>query len=106
MTDQANLFEPHKLHRKDDPITSHLAAEQSKELRGRHWLMILEALRVYGPGTSEQIAGWTGLTHWAITRRMGELRDDGRVIQTQEKRKNKSGRLATVWAIVHTVGGP
>jgi predicted ArsR family transcriptional regulator len=92
------LFEPFKLHRKDDPITSHMAAEAAESVRSTHFRIILAALEKYSPGTSQEIAAWSGLDHWAVTRRMGELRDAGLVIQTQEKRANRSGRMAVVWA--------
>ena len=96
-------FEPYKLHRPDDPITSHDAAEAAGPLRDRHFGVILETLRAYGGGTSEEISDRSALGYWAVARRMGELRDAGRVIQTQEKRPNKSGRMAVVWEPVGKV---
>jgi len=100
VNEQASLsFEPHTLHRKDDPITSHLAADGARELRGVHFRVILETLRAHGPATSEEISDRSALGYWAVARRMGELRDAGRVIQTQTRRRNRSGRLAVVWRI-------
>lgn len=92
------LFEPHKLHRGDDPITSHDAALAAGHFTGRHHRIILDDLRSNGPATSEEIATRTGLDYWAVARRMGELRSAALVIQTHKKRRNKSGRMAFVWA--------
>ena len=103
------LFEPRNLRRNTDPSTSDEAAHTVEALRGRHWGIILQVLREHGycggfgtpPGlTSQEIADRCELEHWAVTRRMGELRDGGRVIQTNEKRENRSGRRAVVWSLV------
>ncbi len=99
---QATLgFEPHTLVRKDDPITSREAAESVETLRGRHWGIIRESLRGEPGGlTSQEIADGSTLEHWAVTRRMGELETAGKIIRTQETRKNRSGRKAIVWRSV------
>ena len=109
---QALGFEPHTLVRKDDPITSHDAAELSKDVRERHFARIIDELdghayrniRIDPPGpyglTSEEIAAGCELQHAQVWRRMGELETAGKVIRTQETRKNHSGRKAIVWMLV------
>ena len=91
-------FTPYKLYRVMDPDTSREAAESVKDLRSRHHTIILAGLEKFGLMTSEEISSRTGLDYWAVARRMSELREAGLVIQTEEKRRNKSGRKAVVWA--------
>jgi len=97
------LFEPHRLARKGDPSTSKAAANSTEELRETHWGAILKEL-VFGPGTSEELAERCGLPHAAVWRRMGELYKAGHVVRTDEKRPNRSGRMAFVWRRSHVQG--
>ena len=98
---QALEFEPHTLVRKHDPITSRDAAESVEDFRGGHWKLILNALRFWSGGlTSQEIEGHCSLDYWAVARRMGELETAGKVVRTQETRKNRSGHKAIVWALV------
>lgn len=87
----------HTLVHKHDPMTSRVSALRAKHLRAWHGKLILETLDKHGPLTSEGISDLSGLDYHAVARRMGELRDAGLVIQTQHQRRNRSGRMATVW---------
>jgi predicted ArsR family transcriptional regulator len=80
--------------RNTDPSTSHMAADQAKELANRHHLIILSALSK--PGTIYDIADRTGLNHNAVARRMSEL-ERGGLTYTHGEKEGRSGRMCRVW---------
>lgn len=82
-----------------DIDTSHDAAESAESTATRHKAMVYAALKMHGPQTSEQIADRTGLQHAQAWRRVSDLRNDGEVIDSGERRPNKSGRQAAVWRL-------
>lgn len=92
-------FDPHKLRRNEDPDTSDAAAHSVGEVRGRHFVVILQTLESHGPLTTEEISGRSSLGYHAVARRMRELLEAGRVRLTGERRKNRSGRQALVWEV-------
>lgn len=103
MTDQqAFEFNPSRLHRTTDPETSVDAAEAAGAIIAGHEGMILRTLhsrrsRVWSGLTSEEIGDVTGLGHVAVARRMRAMADRGLVIETSERRVNRSGIKAIVW---------
>ena len=59
----------------------------------------LEALRIHGPLTADEIAEKAGETILSIRPRCSELKRAGRIIKTDARRLNVSGCSATVWRI-------
>lgn len=85
--------------RRDDPVTSQLAAQQAKQLAHDHRTKILDALAVRD-GTIYELAAATGLTHVQVARRMPELQDAKRArLKPDETRDSPSGRACRVWEI-------
>ena len=60
---------------------------------------IVDALKIIGTGTSEQVATHLKMEHSRIWKRFSELEKDGRIINTQSKRMNRSGRNAFVYSL-------
>ena len=97
------------LSHRNDPATSHDAAQSVKEVSKQHRVMCLTALALYGPQTGFEIADRVGLTYIQVAKRLTELYDKGKgpiervhtdmpgVYQT---RKTPSGRQACVWRVV------
>jgi hypothetical protein len=80
--------------RREDPVTSQLAAAQADELSNAHYAQIRAALAAADGCTIHEIAALTGLTHVQVARRMKEMRG---VIATPETRPSPSGRPCRVW---------
>lgn len=59
----------------------------------------LEALRAHGPMTADEIAEKVGETILSIRPRCTELQANGRIQDSGVRRRNVSGRRATVWAL-------
>jgi hypothetical protein len=93
--------------RRTDPLTSHEAAARVPEFGDDHRDRIVAALREHGPGTCWDIAGWTGLDHVRVARRMKELEElkPARVVRTSSKRPGPTGTGCTVWAAVSVTAG-
>lgn len=67
-------------------------AHQAGNLRDR----VLQALR-QRPSTADELAGILGETPFSIRPRVTELAKLGKILETDNRRRNASGRLATVW---------
>lgn len=92
--------------REDDVDTSKAAAASIENSAQRHKEIVLTTLKVIGPLSSEQIASVTGLEHAQTWRRVSDLKNAGLIIDSGERRKNRSGRDAAVWRVkVSTDGG-
>lgn len=81
-----------------DTETSELAARtmlpRAKSLRVR----VLEKIRDAPNGmTADEVAEAMGLSMLTIRPRVSELKTNGLIIQSCERRENKSGRSAVVW---------
>ncbi len=83
--------------RKDDPITSFEAADSAKELSVKHWNIIVDCLKEYGPLGKDGIARLTGLDGNQVARRMNEMKIMGMVFLTGKKVKSDSGRNEREW---------
>ena len=84
--------------RRRDPITSHLAAEQAKQLRQRHHNLILAALRTHGEQGKDGIAARTSLTGVQVCRRLDELHHMGLIRLTGKTVMSTAGRAEREWA--------
>ncbi len=86
-----------------DPDTSHEAARQAQGLAARHKAIIVKTLQVGYAGlgmTSNEIAERCELDYLQVVRRMKDLCDDGKVVDTGLRRASPGGRKAAVWGVV------
>lgn len=88
-------YEP-GLARHSDPETSKQAAALDTSAVKA---IVVNALRTNGPGTTKQIAAWTGLELVTVSPRMVDLENRGLVVR-DGKRLNSPGHWATVWRAV------
>ncbi len=59
---------------------------------------VLQVL-VTGPATADEVAGVLGESVLAVRPRFSELRKLGRIVETDERHENKSGKSAVVWRL-------
>lgn len=88
------------LARRTDPVTSHQAATEAKELQARHHRLIVECLRRHGPLGKDGIAARTSITGVAVARRMSELERAGKARPTGRTVPSTSGRAEREWEAV------
>jgi predicted ArsR family transcriptional regulator len=84
---------------RDDPDTSHIAAERAVPLAERHRQMVLDCLEDQGQLSSEQIASLLGLSSLQVMKRISDLRNEGVVIDSGERKPTMSGRPAAIWKL-------
>ena len=77
--------------------TSRAAAEKIKSRALTLRESCLYALRQIGNQTADEIAEALGESILAVRPRITELAKLDQIIDTEQRRKNKSGRLAIVW---------
>lgn len=106
MSQQTDLFAADTHARRDNPTTSHQAAERVRDFAAEHHETIRRVLKLRGTNglTVHEIAAFCALDAHAIGKRMAELEAAGEVetrvvpgtgaVQT---RKTPSGRAARVW---------
>jgi len=85
--------------RKDDPVTSKIAAQTIDEVAPAHEVRIIYALQHYGPLTGHEIADCVGLTYQQVSKRLPELERGGHVMPTGETSKSPANRPSRVWRI-------
>lgn len=85
-----------------DPVTSHAAADQAKDLAKQHFDKILDCLQKYGAHGKDGIAELTGLDGNQVARRLPELQKLGLVELTGDTTRSKSGRSERRWRFVPT----
>lgn len=83
----------------DDIDTSHAAAAAAGSLASRHRALVYQALRSGGPQSSEQIAAVVGLDTLQVMKRISDLRNDGTVVDSGERRQTRTGRWSAVWKL-------
>ena len=84
--------------RRSDPLTSKASAQRVTATVSELQALVLASLRRHGPGTSEEIAQWTGRSLVTISPRLKPLEAKGDVIRSGKK-LNQSGHQATVWTV-------
>jgi Fic family protein len=87
------------LHKSD---TSHQAAQSIKPRRTALQDHVEFSVKygLFPPGaTCDEIERATGLSHQTASARLRELVLNGRIEDSGERRKTRSGRLATVWRV-------
>ncbi len=97
-----DLFDPRLSSRRDDVDTSHAAAESMTNTAQRYHSMILNVMRRGGLWSAQEIADTTTIDYVAVGKRMCELRRKGFVRRTDEKHRNRSGRLAYKYICTET----
>ncbi len=83
--------------RRNDPATSHEAAESVEELAQKHHALILDVLKTYDrPMAAEEIADkyYPILDKVLVGRRLCELERAGLITKTEQRHVNRSGRRA------------
>ena len=84
--------------RKTDPITSHLAANDSKENNERQRIEMLEFLKGNSGLTSHELGKISPIyDRYQFARRLSEMAKAGTVRNSDNKRCGVSGRLAMTW---------
>ena len=83
----------------DDVETSHVAAARAEIMATRHKAAIYNWLKTIGPQASEQIAAGVNLDALQVMKRISDLRHDGVVIDSGERRLTRTGRRAAVWML-------
>lgn len=98
--DDAPLFSKPRA-RSSDPWTSHAAAAQVPSFAERQHAQIMAVLEQHADGlTASEIAARVGvLDRVQVGRRMSELRDQHRVTESGETRKNQNNRHELVWKV-------
>lgn len=90
-------FEP--LARNTDPVTSHMAAAEAKELAARHHRLILSCLEAHGPSGKDRIGTLTSITGHAVGKRLPELERMGKIVLTGRNVLSASGRQEREWRV-------
>ncbi|MBA2707871.1 MAG: hypothetical protein H0U59_08725 [Gemmatimonadaceae bacterium] len=85
--------------RADDIDTSHASAERAADVAARHKKMIHAALVEGGPQTSDEISRTVGLLPHQVIKRVSDLRNDGSIVDSGERRPTRTGRRAAVWKV-------
>ena len=96
---QPDLFAKTHTH-KGDPETSTAAAHAAQSLVDSHKSTIMDVLRRLGPQAVEEVAGHCALESLQVTRRMSDLKNDGRVRDSGLRHRNANGRQAVRWELV------
>jgi predicted ArsR family transcriptional regulator len=82
-----------------DIDTSRASAEMAESMAARHKALVIGALVKLGPLSSEQIANAVGLDTLQVMKRISDLRNDGKVVDSGDRRQTKTGRMAAVWKL-------
>lgn len=61
--------------------------------------MVLGSLRLCGPLTADECAGWLDIDRLSVRPRFSELKRLGKIEDSGQRRKNQSGKSATVWRL-------
>ena len=85
--------------RKDDPETSHQAAESIKPVVNKHYKIILECLEAHGALGKDGIAHHTNLDGNQVARRLNEMLKIGLIKLTGKTVKSNSGREEREWTV-------
>ena len=85
--------------RRSDPPTSKASATRVTRTVSELQSCVLAALRRHGPGTTEEIAHWTGKSLVTISPRLKPLEVKG-LVERFSRKVNQSGHTATVWKAI------
>ena len=82
-----------------DPDTAVQAAHAAKHIAEQHKDIIATILLFHGSLTSQEISDRCELDYWQVARRISDLKRDGKVVDTGQRRASPGGRQACVWAV-------
>lgn len=100
MNEQQQKLDFTKNVHRNDPITSHEAAEMVSKFAQTHFNIIFQVLLNNLSGlTSQEISDKCKLGYHQVARRIGEMVKIGLLIRTDEKRKTRSGAKGFIWRI-------
>lgn len=85
------------LARRNDPATSHDAAQAAASFAGTHCERIHTALIQCGPMDLEQIGIMVGMDGYQCRKRLSDLQKIGKAEPTGELARTKSGRSQRIW---------
>lgn len=87
------------LVRKDDPITSHISADEltASGKRSRQKMIVLDALRRFPGSTSQELAMKSGLNNDMVHKRLPDLRRDNFACNGDPRRCKVTHKLALTW---------
>ena len=85
--------------RKDDPETSHQAAQAIKPVVNKHYKIIHECLEEHGALGKDGIARHTNLDSNQVARRLNEMLKIGLIKLTGKTVKSNSGREEREWTV-------
>jgi transcription initiation factor IIE alpha subunit len=85
--------------RKEDPETSHQAAESIKPVVNKHYKIIVECLEAHGALGKDGIASLTNLDSNQVARRLNEMNKLGLIKLTGKTVKSNSGREEREWTV-------
>ena len=86
--------------RRTDPETSRIAARESHGTASRHNGLIVDTLRANElPLSAHEIAACCGLQPVQVSRRLGQLRDDGVIVVANRIATTPTGRPAQTWEL-------
>ena len=79
--------------------TSVAAAESMRGETSRLRALVLAVIRQNGEtgATCDEVELATGLRHQTASARVNELMNRGQIVDTEQRRRTRSGRFATVW---------
>lgn len=92
------------LHRTTDPETSRLAAESIESKLKSRQIAVLEAFRLYGPMTDEELRQLPCFCDWRESTARGRrneltMKPLELIKNSGEKRRNSGGNLQIVWKL-------
>ncbi|MFF1633941.1 hypothetical protein [Leifsonia sp. NPDC058248] len=101
-----------RVHR-NDPITSHLAADRSQSSVSPVRARVLGILDAHGPLAAFEVCdlyadiaetqGWPRVHHESPRKRMSDMKRDGLLVDTHETRINAEGSPEVVVAVVESI---
>ncbi len=85
---------------RNDPATSHEAAESAREMAARHRAIVLEVVRRAGvPLSAEEISALCELDRLQVMKRVSDLKGAGVLRVAEREYRNDSGRRADCYEL-------
>ena len=86
-------------YHRGNPESVQAHADTPPETRERQRARVVNYIRDHGPATCDEVMAALDMTHQACSPRFTELRRDGVLVHTGERRNTRSGRPAAVHAL-------
>ena len=99
-------YNPDKQHHHGDPDPSREAAWKAESLAQRHRAIVRRVLgRTRAGLTAEEISQNCGLDYIQTQKRVSDLKRDGEIFDTGQRRRTSSGREAAVMCLSTSIEG-